>query len=189
TFGNSDTDNKLGYGIQASYQFKQLRMELAYSRLEIADNGDESEGDSEGDVVMLNHDVAAKINAFTLSGWWCIPLQKPFNLYAGGGIGYYMPSMTKADVTFAQTDPEIAYVWGRYAAASFDMKNGFGFHLGGGAEYSITENICIFAELRYVMVKLGKEATVYLLDASTTRSLGDFDWNHFMARLGANYKF
>ena len=168
TFGGDVNQATISYGVQGVYQFKEvpIKIELAYDRLKDSGSG--------GDV-----SVSLDVNAVTLTGWWCIPLQNNFSLYAGGGLGYYMPS---ASVDLGSD------LQGMGINASVSVDNAVGFILGGGVEYAVSDNIGLFADLRYTFVNFNMTATASAYGESESAG-GSGSWDHFMLRVGGNYKF
>ena len=177
TFGGGVESPSLTYGLQAAYQFKYFRIELAYDRLK--DDATESE---EG----VSMSMKLKANAISLSGWGRLPVTDKFGLYAGGGLNYYMPSMD-TDATVNGRD-----LAGAGVKVDVDVDNAFGFQVGVGAEYAITDQIAVFADVRKVWVKLDTDltATMILNGLSVTESVSDkMEWYFTMARIGVNYTF
>jgi len=122
-----------------------------------------------------NGDMTLDADAITVSAWYCVPMQDRGSIYLGGGLGYYLAD---ADVDGLDIDPAL------------------GFHIGGGASFPVSDNMAIFLDLRYTMVKFDFEYTeedVYYRNGYTTYSTyiysGESDWNHMMARAGINFSF
>ena len=186
--GDVDSPN-IAFGLQASYQFSQvpIKVEVGYERLKDSFGVDSSANWAGIDM---------NVNAITLSAWWYFPIQDKFSLYAGGGIGYYMPSVSIGSEAQGQVDEitQLAREYGMNASVDVSADNAFGIHVGGGAEFEVANNFGLFADVRYIMVKFDGTVTAtvsdpyYGISDSESSSLSQH-WNHFEFRVGGNYKF
>ena len=186
--GDVDSPN-IAFGLQASYQFSQvpIKVELGYERLK----------DSFGINSSANWaGIDMNVNAITLSAWWYFPIQDKFSVYAGGGVGYYMPSVSLGAEAQSQMNDlgGLGAPYGINANIDASADNAFGFHLGVGAEYEVANNFGLFADVRYIVVKFDGTVTGSVsapgYGVFETESLSaSQDWNHFEVRIGGNYKF
>jgi len=90
------------------------------------------------------------------------------------GIGYFFND-------FDQNDPVVEFIYG--AGADIDVDDSFGFHVGGGVEVFVTENVALNLDLKYIWTKV--EADVNIPGFKDE----DIDMDSFVAGLGIKFYF
>ena len=82
---------------------------------------------------------------------------------------------------FDQNDPVIEFIYG--AGADVDVDDSFGFHVGGGVEVFVTENVALNLDLKYIWTKV--EADVNIAGFKDE----DIDMDSFVVGLGIKFYF
>ena len=90
------------------------------------------------------------------------------------GIGYFFND-------FDQNDPVIEFIYG--PGADVDVDDSFGFHVGGGVEVFVSENIALNLDLKYIWTEV--EADVNVAGFKDE----DIDMDSFVAGLGIKFYF
>jgi opacity protein-like surface antigen len=146
TIGGDISKREPGYGVQIAYNFSEaFSLELAISRLH--DEASESE-----DGIKIDEDV--DITPATLSARYALPFEmKDLRVYGMAGVGYYMYA-TSVDVDISElvANENISGLQGT-AKMDLDIKDTFGYHIGGGLEWALWKHTQLFAEYRYCFVK------------------------------------
>ena len=90
------------------------------------------------------------------------------------GVGYFFND-------FDQNDAIIEYMYG--PGADVDVDDSFGFHVGGGVEVFVSENIALNLDLKYIWTEV--EADVNVAGFKDE----DIDMDSFVAGLGIKFYF
>lgn len=90
------------------------------------------------------------------------------------GIGYFFND-------FDQNDATIEYIYG--PGADVDVDDSFGFHVGGGVEVFVCENVALNLDLKYIWTKVEADVNVFGFKDE------DIDMDSFVAGLGIKYYF
>jgi outer membrane protein len=90
------------------------------------------------------------------------------------GIGYLFNDID-------QNDSTIEYIYG--SGAKIDVDDSFAFHVGGGVEVFVTENVALNLDLKYIFTKV--EADVNVAGFKDE----DIDMDSFVAGLGIKFYF
>ena len=90
------------------------------------------------------------------------------------GIGYLFNDID-------QNDSTIEFIYG--SGAKIDVDDSFAFHVGGGVEVFVTENVALNLDLKYIFTKV--EADVNVAGFKDE----DIDMDSFVAGLGIKYYF
>ena len=89
--------------------------------------------------------------AFYLNPRFELPLSKSFNLYLSPGVG-----VSQTIVTVSSSDEATEF------ASDLDTSNtGFTYQIKGGAAYTISDNIGVFGQLRYVSLPTDETEVVF----------------------------
>jgi len=90
------------------------------------------------------------------------------------GIGYFFND-------FDQNDPVIESIYG--SGAKIDVDDSFAFHVGGGVEVFVCENIAVNLDVKYIWTEVEADVNVYGFKDEDIRI------NPFVAGLGIKYYF
>ena len=90
------------------------------------------------------------------------------------GIGYFFND-------FDQNNSTIEYIYG--PGADVDVDDSFGFHVGGGVEVFVSENVALNLDFKYIWTEVETSVNV----AGFTDE--DLDMDSFVAGLGIKYYF
>ena len=90
------------------------------------------------------------------------------------GIGYFFND-------FDQNDTTIEFIYG--PGADVDVDDSFGFHIGGGVEVFVTENLALNLDLKYIWTEVEADVNVPGFKDE------DIDMDSFVAGLGIKYYF
>jgi opacity protein-like surface antigen len=152
-----DFDVDMGYGVALEYYITpSWSVELLFDHVKTEDTYGEAQ------VVSLGTD------SWALSGKYTFRPNARLRPYVLGGIDWI-----SSDVSYPY--PE-TYVSGSVGST-------WGFHLGGGAEYRFTDNLGVFAEVRYLVASTDLDTTVWdMRGAWTTRN--DLEYDGFIGAVG-----
>ena len=90
------------------------------------------------------------------------------------GVGYFFNDID-------QNDSTIEFIYG--PGADVDLDDSFGFHVGGGVEVFVSENVAVNLDLKYICTEVEADVNV----AGFTDE--DLDMDSFVAGLGIKYYF
>ena len=152
---NFDTD--IGYGFSAEYWLSpSLSLELAFDHVKIEDTYGEAE------TVNLGIDDWAVSVKYTFSP------NARLRPYVLAGFDIFLP-----DIDYFIPGPWI----------TGDVDSTWGWHLGGGAEYRFTDNLGIFAELRYRSGQTDVDTTMWYPSGAWS-STNEVEYDGFVGTIG-----
>lgn len=162
-----EPDESVMYGLNLTYFIqKYLSIELSVDYTEtdvelsaLGLSGDA--GDFESIPVLLSLRVHFSTN----------PKVSPYLLFGGG---YFFNDID-------QNDSTIEFIYG--SGAKVDVDDSFGFHVGGGVEVFVSENVALNLDLKYIWTEVETSVNV----AGFTDE--DMDMDSFVAGLGIKYYF
>jgi hypothetical protein len=189
TMGGNIEESKLGFGLQAEMDLskyldlsKYFSGDPAYFAIELAGTMFTDEPTDRG--------VDAEIDVFTLA--LSAKLYLPMDSYLP--LERYLPSLMNRSlkifvlggVNYNSLEWNVDLGEWEGVRVDFDVDNGIGYHIGGGASLMLNDNLEIFAEYRYTIFE--GEYTVSVPDYGYNEASTE-DYNFGFAKLGLNFKF
>ena len=110
-----------------------------------------------------------------LTGRMSIPIKSNIFPYLGIGAGIFFN-------TFNQKDEVVDSIYG--TKADLDFEHNFGFHVNGGFDYLVTDNVALNLDLKYIWSQI--EADVEINGKNKKEK---FDANMFVVGAGIKYYF
>ena len=122
--GNLGFDTDFGYGLSAEYWLTpSLSLELAFDHVKIEDT------------FGANRTVALGLNDWALSAKLTLPAGTRLRPYVFAGGDWFTSSLNLGGTGTLLVNGDVNSTWG--------------WHVGGGLEYRFTDNLGLFAEVRY----------------------------------------
>ncbi|MFH0954332.1 MAG: outer membrane beta-barrel protein [Verrucomicrobiota bacterium] len=121
-------------------------------------------------------ELDASVIPFEVAATYRYALADELAVYGGGGVGYYLVD-TEVDVNEPGVDID------------YEVDNGFGLFLLGGGVFSLMENVGIFGEIKYTLLKLDTETTVTALGVPVFSDDDEIDLSGLAVNIGAALKF
>lgn len=164
---NVEPDESVMYGVNLTYfiqNYLSLELSVDYTETDVdlkalGLSGDA--GDFESIPVLLS--LRAHLSTNTKVS--------PYLLF---GIGYFFNDID-------QNDSNIEFIYG--PGAKVDVDDSFGFHVGGGVEVFVSENVALNLDFKYIWTEVETSVNV----AGFTDE--DLDMDSFVAGLGIKYYF
>ena len=162
-----EPDDAVMYGINLTYfihEYFSFELSVDYAEMDVELSALGLSGDA-GEVTMIPVLLSARTHLSTN------PKVSP---YLTIGVGYFFNDMDSNRGT-------IEFIYG--AGAEVDVDNSFGFHLGAGIEFFISENAAVNFDFKYIWTEVEAEVNVSgFTDV-------DFEVNPFIIGLGYKYYF
>jgi len=164
---NVEPDESVMYGVNLTYfiqNYLSLELSVDYTETDVdlkALGLSRDAGDFESIPVLLS--LRAHLSTNTKVS--------PYLLF---GIGYFFNDID-------QNDSNIEFIYG--PGAKVDVDDSFGFHVGGGVEVFVSENVALNLDFKYIWTEVETSVNV----AGFTDE--DLDMDSFVAGLGIKYYF
>ncbi|WP_028315486.1 OmpW/AlkL family protein [Desulfatibacillum aliphaticivorans] len=166
---DGEFDGAFIFGANADYfftDFFSLEMFLGYTATDM---------DASGFGVSIDVGEVTQV-PWTLTARLHYPNDSIVSPYIGAGVGYYFNDF---DVSSTMVNNAAPQTYG------IDLENSFGFHVNGGAEVFVDENVAFDLDLKYTWNNADWDENVN----GVTITSGDIDMDAFTATVGVKYYF
>jgi len=152
-------DTDMGYGLSFEYWFSpRISLELAFDHVKIEDTYGAARTTDLG------------LDDWQLSVKYTFLPNARLRPYVLGGVDIFL-----ADIDLSGTGTVLV---------NGDVDNAWGFHVGGGAEYRFTDNLGIFAEVRYRMGETDVDVTQWFSGIPALTTTDEIKYDGLIGTIG-----